>query len=489
MAAVLHARRLYRHLDGVFDKKVRTTDRSKFVQFTFFVLFGRENDALEAVGRLMAKREQLQQQQLDTKDIAQTMKEMETDHPDIVIPTSAPFNVSDQLYRGFSAKLIDFFYNPTHAGDVPRQTVVCYLASFVSRATYVCPETVSECVAALLRWAEHFIKAQPAGAAVGGKRNGGATPAKGARRSLSSSRTQHPCEIHPLFYTACQAAFYIMCFRGAEALTYYRKACQHKDDPESPYADPASVDIGPERWKFLCGHALQPLKYCLESVRLEFLHLAEDLELFETIDGDEENKNEEANKLLEHLWNTSFPTKQGDKQTPRGKDKKKKKVSTPKRRRSIIISTAATQEKKRMDGGVGGLGRGSNPLNSFFPFDPYLLQKSYDHVHPYYRNWEDCIVTIEDETESNEKEDALVCNDANSDVSDLEDEEEAEGGEDDESEEEEDGDEHSRSSKPIKSAENSPTAATGFASLHEDNHFEMEIRRSRAMSTGSQCSW
>jgi hypothetical protein len=25
--------------------------------------------------------------------------------------------------------------------------------------------------------------------------------------------------------------------------------------------------------------------------------------------------------------------------------------------------------------------------------------------------------------------------------------------------------------------------------LHDDDGFEMEIRRSRAMSTGSQCSW
>ena len=71
-----------------------------------------------------------------------------------------------------------------------------------------------------------------------------------------------------------------MCFRGVEAIQYYRNACEHRDDPDSPYADPESVDIGPQRWRFLCGHELQPLKYCLESVRLEFLHLAEDLDLF-----------------------------------------------------------------------------------------------------------------------------------------------------------------------------------------------------------------
>ena len=121
----------------------------------------------------------------------------------------------------------------------------------------------------------------------------------------------------------------MMCFRGFEAIGYYRKALvqqqrQHKEDDgddhnaSSPYADVESVDIGPERWKFLCGHALQPLKYCLQSVRCEFLHLAEDFDLFldPTItddDGDEMKmtRKKEVNKnFLEHLWSTTASTKQ-----------------------------------------------------------------------------------------------------------------------------------------------------------------------------------
>jgi len=510
LGAVIRARGLYRHLDGVFDTKVRTTDRSKFVQFVLFVLFGRENDALETVGKLMAKREQEQQQKqlqsglakvhLDGKlDIAQTMKEMEMDDPTITIP-SAPINVTDPLYRGFSAKLIDFFYNPSHAGDVvPRQTVVCYLASFVSRATYVCPETVCECVAALLRWAEVYITTH---SATGGLLGSTKKAAQDGKSTSQNGNTQHACETHALFYTACQAAFYMMCFRGFEAIGYYRKALvqqqrQHKEDDgddynaSSPYADVESVDIGPERWKFLCGHALQPLKYCLESVRCEFLHLAEDLDLFlepSTSDndgGDDDGmaKRKEANKkFLEHLWSTTATTKQ---LTP----VKIKRSTAPKKRRRTIISTAATQEKKRLVGGVGGLGRGSNPLGSFFPFDPYLLQKSYEHVHPYYRNWEDCILTMEDDEDDKDDGDSIVCmdDDANhSEVSDVDDEEEVEEEEsdDDDDEEEEDGDkQHSHGKfKPT-------TLIEKVASLQEDSHFEMEIRRSRAMSTGSQCSW
>ena len=522
MAAVINARRLYRHLDGVFDKKVRNTDRSKFVQFVFFVLFGRENDALEAVGKLMAQREEEQQQQQlgakeesanNTKDtvsaeVMTNVTEVKLD-PDI-LPTT-PINLTDPLYRGFSSKLIDLFFNPTYAGDLPRQTVVCYLASFVSRATYVCPETVCECVAALLRWAEVYIDAQSGGGST--CKSGGANGAGSLRRSLSTAgqgNTQHPCEIHALFYTACQAAFYIMCFRGAEAIKYYRAALCHMDDPESPYAHIESVDIGPERWKFLCGHAMQPLKYCLESVRVEFLHLAGDLHMFldRTATGDEDNEaKQEEEKFLQNLWHTT--TKKQSRRTPHGP--KNRPAFTPARRRSTIISTSAMQEKKRMDGGVGGLGRGSNPLDSFFPFDPYLLEKSFNHVQPYYRNWEDCILVIEEDgdtpmkTAEDEALDALehsMLEDETADHSDADDDdgdeeheddhssdhgEDNDGDEDDDDDEdddegynEEDGEEQRKASK---------SQTPGFVSLHEDATFELEIRRSRAMSTGSQCSW
>ena len=80
---------------------------------------------------------------------------------------------------------------------------------------------------------------------------------------------------------------------------------------------------------------------------------------------------------------------------------------------------------------------------------------------------------------------------AASELSDLDDEEEAVGeGDEDESDEEEEQDEEdeeSCTSKPATSVHKSPTTATGF--LHEENNLELEIRRSRAMSTGSQCSW
>ena len=527
MAAVVRARKLYRsHLEGVFERKVRTTDRTKFVQFIFLVLFGRENDALVEVGRLLTMRDEEQQ----LLHHATTLDKIEATIEDPELPvggmaTTMPSSSDEPLYRGFIAKLIDYFYNPNYAGDAPRRTVVCYLASFVSRATYVCPETVCECLAALLRWAEVYIAAQQSDLLPKKNLNRLSVSSSSSRLSLGVGNTQHPCEMHALFYTCCQAAFYIFCFRGAEALTYYHRACQHKNDPEGGYADPRSVDIGPERWKFLCGHSLRPLKYCLESVRSEFLTLAQDLNLFYNDAGDDDyegggsTRKDEATKFIGQLrTNTSSSSlhQEQSKQTTSSPFPKKLKLSgTPKSRRSTIISTAATQEKKRLDGGVGGLGRGSNPLDSFFPFDPYLLKHSHEYVCPYFRNWQDCILTIEeeeeeeeyfvdsnyndipveesvvDEEDSNSEAESDVDNDderiddVESEISDIDDEDEEivivdeKEISDDEFEEERD-EQQKECSMPNNFLQKS---------LSSDNHLELEIRRSRAMSTGSQCSW
>lgn len=46
------------------------------------------------------------------------------------------------------------------------------------------------------------------------------------------------------------------------------------------------------------------------------------------------------------------------------------------------------------------IGSGYNPLDSFFPFDPYLLQESSKFIAPIYVNWSDVV----DDEESDEDE-------------------------------------------------------------------------------------
>ena len=104
--------------------------------------------------------------------------------------------------------------------------------------------------------AEVYISTHSKGGLLGSTKKA----AQDGKSSSQNGNTQHACETHALFYTACQAAFYMMCFRGFEAIGYYHKALvqqqrQHKEEDgddhnassSSLYADVESVDIGPER--------------------------------------------------------------------------------------------------------------------------------------------------------------------------------------------------------------------------------------------------
>ena len=163
--------------------------------------------------------------------------------------------------------------------------------------------------------------------------------------SVFASDARQQCALHGLFYTSCQSAFYIMCFRGVDVVKYMGS---HDMD----------YDLNSERWSQLCSHSLNPLKYCLESVRLEFVRISG---LFEPCWIEQETLSKLTNSMKE---------------------------TQTRRKRVSLISTAATLEKERIRGGVGGLGRGTNPLDSFFPFDPYLLMRSHDLIEAFYRHWD-----------------------------------------------------------------------------------------------------
>ncbi|KAL3940148.1 MAG: hypothetical protein SGARI_001102 [Bacillariaceae sp.] len=161
-----------------------------------------------------------------------------------------------------------------------------------------------------------------------------------------------------------------MCFRGKEAIEFYRNAKANQKAAEMNVSDDSShasesvynvesIELSPERWTHLCGHQLQPLRFCLESVRSEFLHVAHYFDLIEE-------------KVLKKLI----------------ADAKRLSTGRVNKKAASTISTAATLERRRQTGGVGGLGRGSNPLKSFFPFDPLLLRQSHEFIEPLYRHWQ-----------------------------------------------------------------------------------------------------
>jgi RNA polymerase I-specific transcription initiation factor RRN3 len=259
---------------------------------------------------------------------------------------------------------------------VTRQTGACYLASFVSRASFVCAETVCESICALLRWADAYMQSLASG-------------------QVRANDARDQCNLHSLFYTVCQSACYIMCFRGVEAVKFYQYASVN---PEGHHAELEHIDIGPDRWNRICGHSLEPLRYCLESVRAEFLQLAR---IYQLISPSALDRLEEADKRM--ASGQSVPQK-----------RKKKPVSR--------IITAATLEKQRLCAGVGGLGRGTNPLHSFFPFDPYLLRRSHGYIEPFYNHWggsiEEKLVEHDDDTQADDASAQSDDSDSNANDSD-----------------------------------------------------------------------
>jgi RNA polymerase I-specific transcription initiation factor RRN3 len=157
----------------------------------------------------------------------------------------------------------------------------------------------------------------------------------------------------------CQSAFYIICFRGADAVRFSQEV-QKNVASGARARELEHIDLRPARWTRICAHPLDPLRYCLESVRSEFSRLSRSFGLIDP-------------QVLDKILADGTHHFSGHQL------RKKQAVSR--------ITTAATLEKERLNGGVGGLGRGTNPLDSFFPFDPYLLRRSHVFVEPFYNHW------------------------------------------------------------------------------------------------------
>jgi RNA polymerase I-specific transcription initiation factor RRN3 len=176
-----------------------------------------------------------------------------------------------------------------------------------------------------------------------------------------------------------------------------------------------------------------------------------------------------------------------------------------KKRKPVAITTAVTLAKRRIKGGVGGIGQGSNPLDSFFPYDPYLLSRSHQYVEPFYKNWEG---SIEESIEDDGEEDFDDHGDHVADDSSVV--EEAEASESDDSDDDDQNDAAARMpqsidsySQPMSYISNATIESTSTKSsfqtkspdegarkkLQQRQAFAETLKRSRAASIESNGSW
>jgi len=367
-------------LSPIFSAHIFNTHKSKFVQFLLFYVCSLPTLASAS---------------LPPKSLAEPNK--------LVLDDGAIYR---EFCTNFLSTILDQFQPP-----IARQCSACYLSSFISRAKYVNTATAAEVVSALLQYAELYIQAH-------------------ANVGANGTQTNLLCELdkadmltqHGVYYAVTQGAFYIMCFRGIEIHHWYQS---HK-------AEYPQFNFHPQRWVDIGWNAsklnLHPFRYCFGPVKREFLHLMEDLyglneeefvppghTCYMQPPIDEKVKKELIKKELVKKEGVDATT---TKSAPPSIPKRKRIV---KKRRGSMINTSVTQmmaasetnlharsrlsllgkksvpqesqPKKRSvktKGGFDGDGSGSNPLDSFFPFDPYLLRHSYvEFIEPLYRNWED----------------------------------------------------------------------------------------------------
>ncbi|CAN0411772.1 unnamed protein product, partial [Ectocarpus sp. 8 AP-2014] len=294
--------------------------------------------------------------------------------------------------------------------QLTRQSSVAYLASFLARASFVDPSLVSTAVQSLLDWAGQYldqyadasvatpvqalgtpsskgfetpvatrVRARPQSwhgnhprrranggdgggggmmqapmSAMAARSGAGGSGGVGVGSSSSSSSSKSRPADHMLFYSVCQATFYVMCFRGDEL------------------AAMEGFDSQAVIWQRLLTCPLYPLRRCLDTVRREFARLCCGL-MDAYLDRD----------LLEHLAGISEERSQVSQTITVGSSFS---CSTPRSSSSMSMSSNAMWTPSRVTK-AGGLGRGSNPLDSFFPFDPYLLRRSHVYIDRMYNTW------------------------------------------------------------------------------------------------------
>ena len=131
--------------------------------------------------------------------------------------------------------------------------------------------------------------------------------------------------MHETFFSCVQAACYIVCFYGVEVANIQR-----------------NVRTTQRKWQKVLTCTLQPLRFCLQSVRVEFLRLVQQVGMLE-----------------ETAW-----------------------LALPSDVRQNVLS-----DPSRKNNGNVNMGAGFNPLDSFFPYDPCLLRMLHQPIERYYRVW------------------------------------------------------------------------------------------------------
>ncbi|KAI9910877.1 hypothetical protein PsorP6_010713 [Peronosclerospora sorghi] len=227
-----------------------------------------------------------------------------------------------------------------------RQSCAAYLASFLARAKYLSIAYLQKALCRLLKWLHNQMDIYDA------------TNVEQQEDEMSGSAAQRKEQIleksdkmekkderrfqESIYISSLQTVCYMICFRGLEIAT---------SDDGAGYEFLRSLD-----WErvIVTNNGYCPLAYCQQTVATEFLNLVEAFDLV-------------SEECLERVDQAISTIAASNSKTTKSMERSKKPVAGP-----VPPSTLLSQRQ---------------PLETFFPFDPYLLRRSFRYVGPFYLFW------------------------------------------------------------------------------------------------------
>ncbi|PFH51328.1 hypothetical protein AMATHDRAFT_59411 [Amanita thiersii Skay4041] len=254
---------------------------------------------------------------------------------------------------------------------VTRAAAASYIGSFVSRATFIDRVNTRHIVGVLCEFLRAHIDAVDEVIRVWGAAS--VHPNNAGKGSNVLGREQNT-----IFYAVAQAVFLIFCFRWRDLLE--DPEGQGEDDAVGPSISVSmSAGLVGKKWipelgvlQRVVTSILNPLKVCSSNVVLQFARVAHATDFLYCYSILESNKRSEY-AVRSSIGSNSSPINCLPSSS----------VIHP----AVLIGESLTTE-----------------LNTFFPFDPYRLQRSSSFIQGIYREWSS--VAIEEEDEDGEDADA-----------------------------------------------------------------------------------
>ena len=216
------------------------------------------------------------------------------------------------LSEGFLDYLWKKFSSPASC-QITKQIAAYYIGSLLARAKYVNLQTCAATLQLIVKWIHGYIE------------------------KYSAAKSFANFDLHRTFYALCQTLFYVIIFRHRQL--FFQEAGQ------------ANMLSLVKSWKLneIVSSKLNPLRYCLPAVTKKFSRVAYI------------NQVAYCYSIIDANNRVSLPT------TSEASNNKRMFFASNKS--ELGDGTKSNVNKPRSS-------LRENPLDSFFPFDPYLLKRS-----------------------------------------------------------------------------------------------------------------